>query len=288
MWDADGTARTGRNSLWLSVWLVVVVTGVAGCRAPAMDTTAPPELLGSITPAAEVAATLAALVAQVGATASPSAVPRATATPDPESSPQPSDTRQSTRELDSPASGGEATLSKTATATPPPTATPSPTAVRAPDTPSPSPVPPTGTPMPTPVPPTEEPRDSASSGGPGVVMDARVVYHNGFSEGTVGIYEAGAMPWLDLLVQLDGTWYGPERQPDDGIDASPLPEGYQWQASGSFGTLPNGEAWWTESGTEGVVRLIGPGGTVKLELPIHVVFRGGGGDSDSGPAPTPT
>ena len=281
-------ARRGRNSLWLCVWLVIVVAGVAGCRTPAMETAPPPELPGSITPAAQVAATLAALVAQGDATASPSVVPTATSTPDQEPSPPPSDTRQSTQEPDSVASDVEATPSRMVTATSPPTVTPSPTALRAPDTPSPSLVPPTEPPSPTPVPPTEEPGDSASSGGPGVVMDARVVFHNGFSQGTVGVYEPGAMPWMDLLVQMDGTWYGPERQPDDGIDASPLPEGYQWQASGSFGTLPNGEAWWTESGTEGVVRLIGPGGTVRLELPIHVVFRGGGGDSDSGPAPTPT
>jgi hypothetical protein len=124
-------------------------------------------------------------------------------------------------------------------------------------------------------------------------MDARVVYHDGFSQGSVGFYEPGAFPWLDLLVQLDGVWYGPERQPGDGIEASPLPEAYRWEATGSFQALANGEAWWTESGTKGTARLVGPGGTVMVELPIEVVFRsgGGGGDGgspDPGPQPTPT
>jgi hypothetical protein len=121
-------------------------------------------------------------------------------------------------------------------------------------------------------------------------MDARIVFHNGFSEGTMGIYEPGSFPWLDLLVQMGGTWYGPERQPDDGIQAKPLPEGYRWEASGGFGTHPNGEAWWTESGTDGLGRLLSPDGTVLLELPLQIVFRSGGGGSDSGggPEPTPT
>lgn len=122
-----------------------------------------------------------------------------------------------------------------------------------------------------------------------MVTDARVVYHNGFDQGGVGVYEPGALPWLDLLVQLGGTWYGPEREPNDGIEAEPLPEGYRWEATGGFGALPNGEAWWTESDTVGTARLFGPGGGVVVEVPLEVAFRAGGDrDSDPGPEPTPT
>ena len=267
---------------------VVLAVGLSGCRAPATLPTKPSEVSGAITPAAAVAATLASLV-QEDATASPFAAPTETATPDQDPSPHPSETPEGAGEDDSSAGGGEATSAGTPTDTPLPTSAPSPSTVPVTDTPSPSRIPATASPRPVWETPTEEPESSTSSGTAGVVMDARIVYHNGFSEGTVGIYQPGAMPWLDLLVQLGGTWYGPEREPDDGISASPLPEGYQWQTSGSFGALPNGEAWWNESGTAGVARLIGPGGAVILELPIQIVFRsGGGGGSDSGPAPTPT
>jgi hypothetical protein len=123
------------------------------------------------------------------------------------------------------------------------------------------------------------------------VTDTRVVYHNGFAQDGVGVYERGAFPWLDLLVQLSGTWYGPEREPDDGIQALPLPEHYRWEADGGFGTLPNGEAWWAESSTVGTARLIDAGGAVLVELPLQITFRdgrGGGQGGESGPPPTPT
>jgi hypothetical protein len=127
---------------------------------------------------------------------------------------------------------------------------------------------------------------------PVVVKEVRVIYHNGFDQGGVGVYQLGAFPWLDLLVQLGGdapTWYGPEREPDDGIEAVPLPASYHWEAAGGFGVLPNGEAWWAESGMVGTARLIGPGGAVLVEVPLQIAFRSEGGkDPESGPEPTPT
>jgi hypothetical protein len=123
------------------------------------------------------------------------------------------------------------------------------------------------------------------------VADARVIYHNGFSQDGIGIYERGAFPWLDLLVRLGGTWYGPEREPDDGFQAVPLPEGFRWEAEGGFGTLPNGEAWWAESGTTGTARLVDTSGAVLVELPLQITFRdrgGSGGDGGPGVPPTPT
>jgi hypothetical protein len=121
--------------------------------------------------------------------------------------------------------------------------------------------------------------------------DARVIHHNGFSQGGIGVHERGAFPWLDLLVRLGGTWYGPEREPDDGIHAVPSPERLRWEAGGDFGTLPNGEAWWTESGTVGTARLVDVDGAVLVELPLQITFRGGrsgGGDGEPGLPPTPT
>ena len=136
---------------------------------------------------------------------------------------------------------------------------------------------------------TPAPATRTPSATPVLVTDARVVYHNGFDQGGVGVYEPGALPWLDLLVQLGGTWYGPEREPNDGIEAKPLPEGYRWEATGGFGTLPNGEAWWTKSDTVGTARLLGPGGGVVVEVPLEVAFRTGGDrDPDPGPEPAPT
>jgi hypothetical protein len=123
------------------------------------------------------------------------------------------------------------------------------------------------------------------------MVDTRVVYHNGFSQDGIGVYEEGAFPWLDLLVQLGGAWYGPEREPGDGIQAAPLPDGYRWQTAGSFGSLPNGEAWWAESNTEGIARLIGPTGTILVELPLRIMFKSSGSDDDGGEQevhPTPT
>jgi hypothetical protein len=121
-------------------------------------------------------------------------------------------------------------------------------------------------------------------------LDAKVVYHNGFAQDGMGKYERGAFPWLDLLVRLGETWYGPEREPDDGIVAQPLPDEYRWEGDGGFGVLPNGEAWWTESATEGVARLIGPSGELVLELPLRIEFSepGEGGEEVACPPPNPT
>jgi hypothetical protein len=126
---------------------------------------------------------------------------------------------------------------------------------------------------------------------PAGVTDARAIYHNGFFQDGIGVYERGAFPWLDLLVRLGGTWYGPEREPDDAFHAMPLPEGFYWEAEGGFGTLPNGEAWWAESGTTGTARLVDTSGAVLVELPLQIIFRksgSGGGNGEPGVPPTPT
>lgn len=94
-----------------------------------------------------------------------------------------------------------------------------------------------------------------------------------------------------MLVQLAGdppTWHGPEREPGDGIEVVPLPAGYHWEATGGFEALPNGEAWWAESSLVGTACLIGPGGTVLVEVPLQIAFRSEGGDLEPGPEPTPT
>jgi hypothetical protein len=70
-----------------------------------------------------------------------------------------------------------------------------------------------------------------------------------------------------------------------------LPEGFRWEAEGGFGTLPNGEAWWAESGTTGTARLVDTSGAVLVELPLQITFRdrgGSGGDGGPGVPPTPT
>ncbi len=110
---------------------------------------------------------------------------------------------------------------------------------------------------------------------PRQVSEARAVYHDGFFQDGVGYYEEGTVPWLDLLVRLDKTWYGPEREAGDGLEALPLPASYRWEALGGFGTLPNGEAWWNQSATEGMARLIGPADELLLELPLRIVFLSG-------------
>jgi hypothetical protein len=115
------------------------------------------------------------------------------------------------------------------------------------------------------------------------VGNAMVIYHGGVQQDGVGIYEEGALPWMDLLVLLGDTWHGPERAPDDGIDALPLPEGYRWECDGGFACHPNGEAWYVGPADEGTARLSDPGGEVLVELPLKVAFGegGGGGDDDT-------
>jgi hypothetical protein len=76
---------------------------------------------------------------------------------------------------------------------------------------------------------------------------------------------------MDLLVQMGGTWYGPERQEDD-ISVAPLPEGYYWTVTNSFATMLNGEAWWTGPGVSGEATLIGPDGSVVVRLPLRIEF----------------
>lgn len=159
-------------------------------------------------------------------------------------------------------------------------------------------------PTPTSVPPSEQPSSEPSTEVPTATFtaesptetpvratDARVIYHNGFSQDGIGVYERGGFPWLDLLVRLGETWYGPEREPDDGFQAVPLPEAFRWEVEGGFGTLPNGEAWWAESGTTGVARLLDTGGEVLVELPLQIIFRDSGrgdGNEEPGLSPTPT
>jgi hypothetical protein len=120
------------------------------------------------------------------------------------------------------------------------------------------------------------------------VLEARVIYHDGHNQAGVGIYDGGVLPWMDLLVRLGEDWYGPEREPDDGINALPLPPRYRWEAEGGFGILPNGEAWWTKLATEGTARLIEPTGKVILELPLRVIFRGSGEKGEKEPEPEPS
>src|SRR3989304_638524 len=76
----------------------------------------------------------------------------------------------------------------------------------------------TATVAPTPVPtdtpvPTVPPRPSdAPAAMPVPLLQAsqgRVIYHDARVVAGVAQYPAGAQPWLDLLVQLDGNWYGP-------------------------------------------------------------------------------
>jgi hypothetical protein len=75
----------------------------------------------------------------------------------------------------------------------------------------------------------------------------------------VGQYRSGMTPWMDLLVLLpDGNWYGPERNPSDGIEALPLPADFWWEVTEAFGATPTGEVWWQGLGPEGNATLYGP------------------------------
>jgi hypothetical protein len=103
------------------------------------------------------------------------------------------------------------------------------------------------------------------------VSQAQVVFHDGQNVGGVGRYQSGVSPWLDLLVRSDDTWYGPERQEDE-IAAVPLPDGYRWETSGSFSSLPNGEAWWTGPGVDGMARLNSPDGDELYTIELKIEF----------------
>jgi hypothetical protein len=111
---------------------------------------------------------------------------------------------------------------------------------------------------------------------PPPITDTKVVYHDGYYHDGAGRYEEGVFPWMDLLAKLGDTWYGPERDPLDDIDAQPLPDGVHWECEGGFGCHPNGEAWWLEISNEGIARLIGPSGEVMIEVPLIVVFQSSG------------
>ena len=53
--------------------------------------------------------------------------------------------------------------------------------------------------------------------GPVQAGDTMVIYHGGVQQDGVAVYDEGILPWIDLLVRLDNTWHGPEREPDDDI-----------------------------------------------------------------------
>ena len=286
--------RTTGNRVGFRCRLILAVSilalGAGGCRGPATRTPRPSDTPEG-TPAAVIVATLTALAVEgqptrtlpptstAPPTSSHETISTSAPTPTPTAQIAGEEQEESTKET--PAAAKQTVTptpeEETEDKTPTSAATTEPTPTEQTD-------PSTATPVPSA---TAEPQNSGEV--PGVVTDFRVVYHNGFTQGLVGVYEPGAFPWLDLLVQLGGTWYGPERQPDDGIEAMPLPEGCHWVASGGFGTLPNGEAWWAESGTSGTASLIGPNGEVMVEVPLEITFRSSGGEgSDPGPSPTPT
>ena len=97
--------------------------------------------------------------------------------------------------------------------------------------------------------------------------DSYGAYLEEYQEGSrdVGQYRSGMTPWMDLLVLFpDGNWYGPERNPSDGIVALPLPEDFWWEVTDQFGIAPNGEVWWVGLGPEGLATLYGPESALTL------------------------
>jgi hypothetical protein len=150
----------------------------------------------------------------------------------------------------------------TETPVPAPTATPAPTE---PSTPAPQPTSPpaTNTPIPSP---TATPAPQLD------VVEVEVIYHDTRFDAEDGIYDPGVTPWMDLLVRSDDSWYGPERAPDDGLEALPLPAGYRWEVTGGFSSLPNGEAWWVGPATDGTARLIDSTGEAVIEVQLQVQF----------------
>jgi hypothetical protein len=107
--------------------------------------------------------------------------------------------------------------------------------------------------------------------------EVSVVYHDvsAYSPGGTHVYDPGVLPWLDLLVRLDDEWYGPERQVGDEIGAYPLDQAgaFRWEASGAFSTLPNGEAWWNESGNQGIVTLYDPDHKSVYSVALEIRFK---------------
>ncbi|MBN2549529.1 MAG: hypothetical protein JXB15_10250 [Anaerolineales bacterium] len=131
----------------------------------------------------------------------------------------------------------------------------------------------------TPIPPTAT-VILTSTPTPVVVTEWRVIYHDSEMKNGVATYQAGDIPWIDLLVKLGNLWYGPERQFNDEIEALALPSGYYWKTEGGFACNPDGEAWWTEQFNDGLARLYGPDGQVLLEVPLKVKFEGTDEDDD--------
>lgn len=174
-------------------------------------------------------------------------------------------TQTATAELPTPTSTATELPAPTSTATELPTPIPTATATVAP-----TPLP-TDTPTPT-VPPRPSDTPAAMPAPLPTASQGQVIYHDARVAVTeVGQYPAGTQPWLDLLVQLDGNWYGPERYSDE-ITAVPLPPGYRWEVEGSFSALPDGQAWWTGPDVHGHARLLAPDGSELYALHLMVGF----------------
>jgi hypothetical protein len=160
---------------------------------------------------------------------------------------------------ETPTATPEETIDQTAT----PTEEPEPTA-------TPTPVPPD---TPTPLPPTPT---------VAVVTDWSVIYHDAVTFCMdSGTYNPGITPWMDVLVRLGETWYGPDRYSGDAVQPLPLPEDYSWVCTGAFSCLRNGEAWLSGSGEKappacsetvytGKAQLFGPGGGFVKEIELRV------------------
>ena len=102
--------------------------------------------------------------------------------------------------------------------------------------------------------------------------DATNIYQAPAAYGAVnvGVYNPGVTPWMDLLVQMNGQWYGPNRDPSYNLTPQPLPPEYPWQVTQGFGALPNGEAWWTGPETSATATLYGPNGAVVTSVPFQL------------------
>jgi hypothetical protein len=111
------------------------------------------------------------------------------------------------------------------------------------------------------------------------VPDSGIVFHDSVSshqdaapEGRVdtGDYRENAVPWIDLLVNMNGAWWGPNRQPNDGLNPQPLPPGYRWQVTDGFGALPDGEVWWIGPNNEAWAILYNPNNQEVLRFLFRV------------------